>query len=75
MEPFRILVDRMVVKLVLHQFEKEEKHQLLAVLNRRVVIDNREQNVLNAIKIYTYSVFEAINDRDPFKIKFYKLGD
>ncbi len=73
MEPFRILVDRKVKEAGWQTFESEQKHALLNLLNDRVVINDTRQTVLNAIKLYTRSVFEAINDRDPSKINFYKL--
>ena len=73
MEPFRILVDRLVYKLNPKKFEKDEKHDLWMVLDEKVLIDGQKQFVANAIKIYTRSVFDAINDRDSSEIKFYKI--
>lgn len=71
MEPFRIVVDRMVYYHQSAQFEKEEKHELLRILDERVSIDGQSQYIGNAIKIYTKSVFDALNDSDSSKIKFY----
>ena len=71
MEPFRILVDKYVYQLNPFEFEKAEKHFLWRILEETVTIDSSHRNVLDAIKIYTKSVFDALNDRDPFKIKFY----
>lgn len=73
MEPFRVLVDRCVYEIAPKKFEKEEKHELWKVLNGTVFIDGTKQTVLNAIKIYTNSVFEALNDKDLSEIKFYSL--
>lgn len=73
MEPFRILVDRMVYEHHFECFDKNEKHQMWQVLNNRVLIDGHSQIVLNAIRIYTKSVLDAINDKDPSVIKFYGL--
>lgn len=73
MEPFRVLVDRCVYEIAPKKFEKEEKHDLWNILNGSVFIDGSKQTVLNAIKIYTNSVFEALNDKDLSKIKFYNL--
>lgn len=73
MEPFRILTDRFVVEWDIKEFTAKEKHELINLLNEYVTIDYTKQTVLNAIKIYTRSVFEAINDNDPSKIKFYSL--
>ncbi|MBQ2799508.1 MAG: type II CRISPR-associated endonuclease Cas1 [Ruminiclostridium sp.] len=73
MEPFRILVDREVMKLSPQKFDKEEKYALCDILNHIVMIDGNQQTVINAVKIYTGSVFEAINQEDILKLKFYNL--
>lgn len=73
MEPFRILVDREVYKMEIYQFEQEEKKQLLNILNSEVLIDGRRQYVSNAIKIYTKSVFDALNENDGSLLRFYKI--
>lgn len=73
MEPFRILIDRAVKQHLYTVFESSEKHLLWDVLNSTVVINRTRQTVLNAIKIYTHSVFDALGDADPAKIKFYSL--
>ena len=71
MEPFRILVDRKVYKMKPEKFEKEEKLQLVNILNQEVTIDGKRNYVVNAIKIYCKSVFDAINDNDVSLIRFY----
>ena len=75
MEPFRILIDRLVYSLAPSEFEKNEKYYLWRVLEETVIIDSSHRSVSDAIKIYTKSVFDALNDRDPFKIKFYIYSD
>lgn len=72
MEPFRPLVDRIVKRLNPSQFDKEEKMKMVDILNQQVIINGRQEYVSNAIKIYTRSVFDAINDQDVSLIKFYK---
>lgn len=71
MEPFRIIIDRHVYYNKPTQFEKDEKHSLWHILDDRVNIDGTSRSVSDSIKIYTRSVFEAINDSDPSKIKYY----
>lgn len=71
MEPFRILVDRKVYEMKPEKFEKEEKLQLVNILNQEVTIDEKRNYVVNAIKIYCKSVFDAINDNDVSLIRFY----
>lgn len=75
MEPFRILVDRFVYAQMPTEFEKEEKHEIWRILEGTVLIDGNHQLVSNAIKIYTHSVFEAINDGDPSEIKFFEIEE
>lgn len=62
MEPFRILVDQQVIQMMPTKLEKEEKMQLVNILNQEVQIDGKIQYVNNAIKIYCRSVFDALNE-------------
>lgn len=73
MEPFRILVDRKVKDMKLDDFLSAEKHEVLNVLNEYVIINQSRQTVLNAIKYYCRSVFDALNDGDTSLIQFYSL--
>lgn len=73
MEPFRVLIDRKVKKQELSAFSGEEKHLLVNVLNETVTINKTKQTVLNAIKYYCRSVFDALNERDTSLIQFYSL--
>ena len=71
MEPFRPLVDQLVVELKPEKFETEEKRKMLELLNKEVEICGKMEVVTNAIKIYCRSVFDALNDRDNSLIRFY----
>lgn len=71
MEPFRPLVDQLVVELKPEKFETEEKRKMLELLNKEVEICGKMEVVTNAIKIYCRSVFDALNDRDVSLIRFY----
>lgn len=73
MEPFRILIDRRVKGMELKDFSGEEKHSLVNVLNDTVVINQSRQTVLNAVKLYCRSVFDALNEGDLSLIQFYSL--
>lgn len=72
MEPFRILVDRKVAKMELVEFESKEKIELVDILNQTVYIDGSSEYVSKAIRIYSKSVFDALNDGDLSAIKFYQ---
>ena len=71
MEPFRPLVDQLVVELKPEKFETEEKRKMLELLNKEVEICGKMEVVTNAIKLYCRSVFDALNDRDISLIRFY----
>lgn len=71
MEPFRPIVDEMVVNMKPEKFDKEEKHQLLGMLNKEVEIAGKKEILSNAIKIYCKSIFDALNDKDISLIRFY----
>ena len=64
MEPFRVLVDRMVCSMRLDGFEHEQKMKLVNLLNQEVIMEGKHYIVLNAIKRYVKSVFDALNDAD-----------
>ena len=71
MEPFRPLVDDEVIKLKPERFGKDEKHSILEILNKEVLIGSKNEVLTNAIKIYCRSVFETLNERDVSLLRFY----
>jgi CRISPR-associated endonuclease Cas1 subtype II len=73
MEPYRILVDRMVKRRMPEKFETDEKHWMMELVNTEVTIAGKTEYVPNAIKIYVRSVFDAINDNDISEINFYQV--
>ena len=72
MEPFRILVDKVVRQMGSQSFTHDEKIEILRFLNGSVVIDGKYNYVSNAIKIYCRSLFDALNEEDISLIKFYR---
>ena len=71
MEPFRPIVDSMVVELKPIKFEHDEKISMLGLFNENVTIGGRKEYLTNAVKIYCRSVFDALNEKDVSLIKFY----
>ena len=72
MEPFRILIDEEVYNLKGTEFTKDHKNKLINILNKTVVIDDKNQTVANAIKIYCRSLFSALVENDLEYVKMYK---
>ena len=71
MEPFRPLVDSLVIELKPDKFESDEKYSMLKILNTEVIVADKKEVLTNAIKIYCRSVCDALNDRDVSLIRFY----
>ena len=72
MEPFRILIDEEVYNLEGTEFNKDHKNKLINILNKTVIIDDKNQTVVNAIKIYCRSLFSALAENDLEYIKMYR---
>lgn len=70
MEPFRPFIDDAVRTLMPEKLEHGEKVSIIQALNEKTRIDGREQYMLNAIKVYVKSVFDAIEERDISLLKF-----
>lgn len=73
MEPFRILIDRKVYSAKFTELTSEDKYFLVNTLNDTVIINHTKQTVLNAIKYYCRSIFDALNEGDLSLIQFYSL--
>lgn len=71
MEPFRPLVDSLVIELKPDKFESDEKYSMLKILNTEVIVADKKEVLTNAIKIYCRSLCDALNDRDVSLIRFY----
>ena len=72
MEPFRQIVDRKVVEMKPQTFGKEEKRLLQELLPSEIVISGRNETVLNAVKIYSKSIFDALEQCDVGLIRFWQ---
>lgn len=72
MEPFRPLVDELVYKMNPEVFSREEKIEVLKMLQQEVILDDKRHLVDNAIKLYCKSVLDALDERDVLLIRFYR---
>lgn len=73
MEPFRVLVDRLVFQMEGEIFDTNAKRCLQNIINQRLKIAGKEYTVLDAIGIYCKSVFNALCTKDLSQICFYEL--
>ena len=70
MEPFRILVDRIVCSIP--EEETNFKKWVLNIFDLQVKISGKQQYLENAISIYCKSVFDAIESQDISMVEFYE---
>ena len=61
MEPFRPFIDERVRDLSPINFTREEKREILAVLNRQIWIGGKKQFFLNGLRIYVRSILDALD--------------
>ena len=70
MEPMRPYVDRIVKALPSRDLDADLKETIVNLMNLNVHINDAENTILNTIRIYVRSVFDALNNNDPQLIKF-----
>ncbi|MDO4987119.1 MAG: type II CRISPR-associated endonuclease Cas1 [Candidatus Saccharibacteria bacterium] len=68
MESFRPIIDKFAHDCDFKVFEKEEKMQVVNLLNSKVQIGGSKQYLNNAIGMYVRSIFLAIEEKDVSKI-------
>lgn len=73
MEPFRPLVDERVIQMSVDGFGTMEKRMVADVLNATVYVDGRQNYLLNAIKIYVQSFFDAMENNNLGLLKTYEV--
>lgn len=69
-EPWRVLVDNTVYIDDIKIFGKEQKIELINLINEFVMIDNKYCRINQALEIYIRSVFDALNNRDISLLRF-----
>lgn len=72
MEPFRPLVDKLVVEMGIDNFGTDEKRDLQKLLSSQLIIKNKEYYLPDIIKIYTKSLLDGLDERDLTNLWFYE---
>ncbi len=72
MEPFRPLVDKLVVEMGIDNFGTDEKRDLQKLLSSQLIIKNKEYYLPDVIKIYTKSLLDGLDERDLTNLWFYE---
>ncbi len=72
MEPFRPLVDEIVIANEFNEFDTKQKRIMQGLTDVQVIIGGKTQYITNAIRIYSKSIFQALNEQDTSLIREYK---
>lgn len=72
MEPFRPLVDKMVVEMNIKNFSTEEKRYLQKILSTQLFIKNKQFFLQDVVRIYTKSILDALDENSLDDIWFYE---
>ena len=72
MEPFRPLVDRVVMPLCAEEFAREHKMKIINLINQYVMQEGKKVLISQAIGTYTHSVFRAVEEENIGLISFYE---
>ena len=72
MEPFRPIIDELAYKENPQKFETDEKRKLQNILNLKYRINENNHYLSEVIKIYTKSIFDALNSNDLSLVRFFE---
>lgn len=72
MEPFRPLIDSIVYQNKDKEFGGDYKMKLVGVLNQKILLEDKEQYVSNAISQYVKNIFNALEWEELDEINFYE---
>ena len=70
MEPFRPLIDKTVRDMDFTEFGKEQKRAVIQTLNEQVLIGEKYQYVVTAIRIFVRSALDAMDQKEPERLTF-----
>ncbi len=75
MEPFRVMIDRKVYERQYDKFDKDDKNEIINILNQEVIIDGKVQFLSNAINIYVKSLLQSLEKNNISLIKNYRVKE
>ncbi|MBE6517360.1 MAG: type II CRISPR-associated endonuclease Cas1 [Thermoplasmata archaeon] len=74
MESFRPIVDEYVVSSDFKKFDSEQKAKVVNLLNSYVHINGKQNHLINAIRIYVQSFFDAMEHGDLTRMVSYEVS-
>ncbi len=72
MEPFRPIVDYLVIS-EFEKFDAYEKQELIKILNKEIIYENKKQYLINAIYEYVLNTIAAIENRSEYISFIYEI--
>ena len=66
------MVDEVVIQMMPEIFEREQKLEIIRILQKEVQMSGKIYLLDYAIKLYTKSVLDALDNNDVNKLRFYE---
>lgn len=74
-EPFRPLVDNVVVENIEDPFDQDFKYKLVDILNAKVQIDGKSYFLANAIQLYVKNILNALDEDNVDLVQNIRLNE
>lgn len=74
-EPFRPLVDNLVMENIEKAFDKDYKYKLVDILNTKVKMDGKSYFLTNAIELYVRNILNALDQAKPNIVQNIRLNE
>lgn len=72
-EPFRVLVDSIVLKNINTEFDKNYKYKLINILNTKIKIEGKSYYFTNGIQMYVKKILDALDEREPDLVPYVNI--
>ena len=73
MEPFRVMVDDIVMQNIPFVFDSDMKYEMLKIFNRTVLFKDAEYYFSSALSMYTKNILKCITENKPEEMEFFDV--
>ncbi len=73
MEPFRIIVDDIIMSNIPFEFDSEMKKLIQNIFNRTIKLGDSEYYFSSAISLYTQNILKCLSDGNIEKLEFFEI--
>ena len=74
-EPFRTLIDSVVLENSEGEFDRQYKYKLVNVLNTKIVMEGKSYYLTNAIQSYVKKILNALDEAEPDLVPYVNIHE